>query len=141
MNILLLTRKQLYLIRPPPCQASQTWHPQGPPTSTQPPRATTFHTASMPHSRTHHTVVWWRGGSPKCSGTGGCRWVGGPCGCQAPSRLSLLRLQLSYFLRHAEGQHGAIGAASRQLAFKWSWFFLKRGDPQGLGDRGPCLLS
>jgi hypothetical protein len=36
-----------------------------------------------PRSCSHRAIVWWWGSFPKCSGTGRCGVVRGPCGCQA----------------------------------------------------------
>src|SRR5712692_3835917 len=35
-----------------------------------------------PRACVHRAVTWWWGGPPKCSGTGRCGVVRGPCGCQ-----------------------------------------------------------
>ncbi len=37
-----------------------------------------------PRSCVHRAVTWWWGGPLKCSGTGRCGVVRGPCGCQVP---------------------------------------------------------
>ncbi len=58
----------------------EAWHPQGPPTSTQPPRATTFWGSPYPQTTARRA---WEQGYTTCSGTG-CGWGRiGPCGCQA----------------------------------------------------------
>ncbi len=73
-----------------PIQASSrqgTWHPQGPPTSTQPPRATTFgETTPPPDDGAPGTRAGWEDRRNVVARGGGVD-AGGPCGCQVGSKL------------------------------------------------------
>src|SRR6266436_3016548 len=60
-----------------------TWHPQGPPTSAQPPRATTFWmTDPPPDDGATGIRAGWEARRHVVARGGGVGWMG-PCGCQA----------------------------------------------------------
>ena len=60
-----------------------TWHPQGPPTSTQPPRATTHEVTTPPQTTARRATRVGRGAVGNVVARGGGVGRMGPCGCQA----------------------------------------------------------